>query len=87
MTRKQKDKIKELKEDIKDLKQIRDDLFMDRDDWRGIVLKLSKKKEDKIQKICNFCGNPIDEKPESKKERDKRVWEGINKLKRRGVLK
>ncbi len=86
MTKKQKEKIEELKEHIKDLKIMQKDLFDDRDDWKKMFTKLSKKKKDKIQKICNFCGNAINKKPESKKDKNKRIVDGINELKKRGIL-
>jgi len=89
MTQKQKDKINELKQDILDLKEIRDDLFKDRDDWKKMFIKLSKQKkkgETNKQKMCDYCGNPINKKPESKKEKKKRVMNGINELKRRGIF-
>jgi len=37
-------------------------------------------------KICKFCGNPVNKKPESKKEKNKRIMKGINKLKKRGIF-
>lgn len=37
-------------------------------------------------KICKFCGHPINQKPESKKEKNKRVMDGINELKKKGVF-
>lgn len=89
MTKKQKEKINELKNYIKDLKEIRDDLFLDRDDWKKMFIKFNKQKEKeetKKQKICNYCGNPINKKPESKRNKNKRVMKGINELKRRGIL-
>jgi len=53
---------------------------------RRCLLNLVKEKKIKKIKICRFCGNPINGKPESKKEKNKRIMNGINELKRKGIF-
>jgi len=91
MTKKQQEKIRRLSNDFdksnrnhkKELKEI----TFDRDDWKKRFMKLQKIIKSNKIKICNFCGNPVNKKPESKKEKNKRVMDGINELKRKGIFK
>ncbi len=44
------------------------------------------KKLVKIPKTCKYCGHSPNQLPESKKDRNTRVMNGINELKERGIM-